>query len=74
MKYFVKVTPRSSQARVEQTSPNTFHVWVHEPPVDGKANEAVIKAIAEYLGCSRSQVYLVAGHTSQTKLVEVERD
>jgi uncharacterized protein len=41
------------------------------PPVDGKANEALVGFIAERLGLARSAVTLRSGHTSRRKVLEV---
>ena len=41
------------------------------PPVDGKANEALIKFVAETLGLPKSAVSLKSGHTSRRKVLEV---
>ncbi len=41
------------------------------PPVDGKANEALLKFIAETLGLAKSAVSLKSGQTSRRKVVEV---
>jgi uncharacterized protein (TIGR00251 family) len=41
------------------------------PPVDGKANEALVKFIAETLGLPKSAVLLKSGQTSRRKVVEV---
>lgn len=41
------------------------------PPVDGKANEALLKFIAETLGLAKSAVNLKSGQTSRRKVVEV---
>ncbi len=42
------------------------------PPVDGKANEALIKFIAETLGLARSAVNLKSGQTSRRKVLQVQ--
>ncbi len=42
------------------------------PPVDGKANAALLAFIAERLGVSKSAVTLKSGQTSRRKVVEVE--
>lgn len=42
------------------------------PPVDGKANEALVKFIAETLGIARSVVSIKSGHTSRRKVVEID--
>lgn len=41
------------------------------PPVDGKANEALIKFIADFVGTSRTSVSLKSGHTSRHKVLEI---
>ena len=42
------------------------------PPVDGKANEALIKFMAETLGLTKSAVSLKSGQTSRRKVLEVQ--
>lgn len=41
------------------------------PPVDGKANEALVKFVAETLGLAKSAVSLKSGQTSRRKVLEV---
>ena len=41
------------------------------PPVDGKANEALIRFVAETLGLAKSAVNLKSGQTSRRKVLEV---
>ena len=41
------------------------------PPVDGKANEALVKFVAETLGLPKSAVTLKSGQTSRRKVVEI---
>jgi uncharacterized protein YggU (UPF0235/DUF167 family) len=46
-------------------------VAVQAPPVDGRATEAAIRAVAEALGLRARDVTLRAGHTSRDKLLTV---
>jgi uncharacterized protein YggU (UPF0235/DUF167 family) len=46
-------------------------VRVTEPAVDGRATAATLKAVAKAFGVRPSDVQLVAGATSRTKVVEV---
>lgn len=71
MKYFLKVTPRAKETTVEQVSANTLFVRVSEPPVDGRANAAVIAAVAGFFGVAKSRLRLTAGIASRTKMIEV---
>ena len=48
MKIFVKAKLNAKEERVERIDENNFIVAVKEPPVDGKANQAILKALAEY--------------------------
>jgi uncharacterized protein len=48
-----------------------LHVWVTARAVDGRANQALVRAIATALGIRRSEVLLVAGERSRDKVVEV---
>ena len=67
MKIFVKVKPRSKTERMEKLDKTHYVVSVKEPPVDNKANEAVVAALAKYFSIPRRQVQLVSGHTSRHK-------
>lgn len=66
----VRVTPRASHERVE-TKGGTIRVYVCSAPVDGEANEAVVKCLAKALGLSKSSITILKGHTSRDKLVQI---
>ncbi len=54
------------------TEPDIYRVSVKEPPIDGKANDAIIRALGEYFDIAPSRVRLVAGHTAKRKLFEIQ--
>ena len=70
MKIEVKVKPNSKTEEVIQES-HGFTVRVKEPPVEGKANRAVIKLLAKHLGVSESQLRISKGFQSRIKVIEV---
>ncbi|MDH4067389.1 MAG: DUF167 domain-containing protein [Dehalococcoidia bacterium] len=70
MKIRVKVKPNSRTEEVSQES-DGFTVRVKEPPKEGKANQAVIKLLAEHFGVPRSQVRILSGFKSKNKVVEI---
>jgi uncharacterized protein (TIGR00251 family) len=70
MRIQVKVKPNSRTEEVSQES-DSFTVKVKEPPKEGKANEAVIRLLAEHFGVPRSQVRILVGFSSKTKVIEV---
>ena len=71
MKIFVQAKPRAKEARVERVDGEHFTVWVTEPPIQGRANQAIIRAIAEYLGVPPSSVKIIQGFTSREKILEI---
>jgi uncharacterized protein (TIGR00251 family) len=73
MKIQVKVKPNSRTEELSQEG-DSFIVKVKEPPKEGKANQAVIKLLAEHFGVARSQVRILSGFRSRSKVVEVSRE
>lgn len=71
MNIHVVVHPNAKKARIEEDMLGTLHVYVVEPPLEGKANAAVLVALAKHLGKKKNEVWLVAGHTSKLKTFEV---
>ena len=72
MKISVKVKAGSSREKVEKIGDNNYAVWVREKPAEGKANEAVIKALAECFNIAKSRVNLLKGRTSKQKIFEID--
>lgn len=71
MRIFIKVKSRAKEEFVKKVDEKHFIVAVKEPPVKGKANQAVIEALAEYFDVKRSRVSIVAGHTSKQKIIDI---
>ena len=71
MKVSVIAHPGSRKPRIEEDLFGSLHVYVAEPALEGRANEAVRKSLAEHLKASRSSVVLVKGHKSKQKIFEV---
>jgi uncharacterized protein (TIGR00251 family) len=70
MRIQVKVKPNSRLEEVSQEV-DGFIVRVKEPPREGKANQAVIKLLAEHFGVPKGQVRILSGFGSRTKVIEV---
>lgn len=66
----VRLQPKSSQNRLEMEG-ETYKAWVSAPPVDGAANEALIKLVAKHFRVAPSKVEIAKGHTSRTKTIEI---
>lgn len=67
----LKVHPSSRKDAVVRKSRDTFEVYVRAKPVDGKANEATLDALSNFLKVSRSRLHLIRGSSSRNKLVEL---
>lgn len=71
----VKVKPNARESLLEP--PVDGNVWsarLKSPPVDGKANEELIRLVADYFDCPRSKVSIFRGAGSRSKLVRIEQD
>lgn len=51
---------------------DAWKLQVAAPPVDGKANEAIVRFIGKLMGVSAAAVRIVSGFTGATKIVEIE--
>ncbi len=70
-KVFIKAKPNSKVEKVVQIDDAHFEVFVKEPPKEGKANKAIERALAEFLGVKKYQVEIVGGLASKEKVVEI---
>lgn len=68
---FVAVKTKAKKIGVEQVDDTHFKVAVKEAPDKGKANEAVIKALAKFLGVAPSRLAIASGHTSRQKVIVI---
>lgn len=71
MKVFVKVRAGARKIGIIKRSETNFEISVSEPPEKGKANKAVIRALAEYLKIAPSRISVAAGTTSKNKIMEI---
>lgn len=73
MKFNVKVVTGAKVKKIE-VSESVIKIWVNKKPVEGEANEEVIKIIASHYGVPRSSVKILLGHRSKQKVVEIPDD
>ncbi|MFH1171272.1 MAG: DUF167 domain-containing protein [bacterium] len=71
MKVLVHAKPNAKQPGVEKIDDRTFRVAVHEPAHEGRANQAVLRALAKQFGVPQRCVLLIAGTKSRRKVVEI---
>jgi uncharacterized protein (TIGR00251 family) len=68
----LRVVPGAARSGVVGRHGASWKIRVAEPPEGGRANEAVVRVLAESLGLRRRDVSIVAGHGSRDKVVAVE--
>jgi len=67
--FAVRVVPRASKNEIVGIHGDALKIRVAAPPVEGRANEALIAFLAKRLGVRKSQVEIVAGATSRRKMI-----
>jgi uncharacterized protein (TIGR00251 family) len=70
MRLEIKVIPGSSKELIKQEGGLT-KVYIHAQPVDGKANQALIKLLAKHYHVSPSSIEVIRGEKSRLKIVEI---
>ncbi|MBD2438377.1 DUF167 domain-containing protein [Nostoc sp. FACHB-110] len=68
----VKVKPNSKQQKITEEVDGSLIVNLKSPPVDGKANEELIRLLADKYDVPKSCITIKSGLTSRQKLVEIE--
>lgn len=71
MKIFVSAKPKSKKEYVRKIDETHFIVAVKEPPEKGRANEAIIRTLADYFKTASSKIKIVSGRNSRKKIVEI---
>lgn len=84
MRIIVKAKASAKQEKVEKLTQDSFNfegikpepleykVWVKEPPIDGRANIAIIRALAKHFDIAQSCIRLISGQSAKRKVFELE--
>ncbi|MDQ2671003.1 MAG: DUF167 domain-containing protein [Gemmatimonadota bacterium] len=65
------IQPRASRTEAAGIHGGALKVRIAAPPVDGAANDALVRWVAEQLGVPQSRVIVTAGAASRAKTVEI---
>ena len=68
----VRAQPRASRTEIVGEHDGALKIRLAAPPVDGAANEELIRHIAKRLGVARSRVRVLTGDTGRSKVVEID--
>ena len=70
MRYNIRVIPNAKQNKIVKEA-GRLKIYLTVPPVDGKANKALIKFLAKHFEVKKSSVKLVRGQKSRDKIVAI---
>lgn len=68
----IQIAPRSGKESVEGLHGGRLRVRITAPPVEGKANQALLTLLAGDFGVTQKDVRIVAGLKSRRKTVEID--
>ena len=72
MRITVKAKPMAFEDRVEKLPDGSFVVSVTEPPMDGRANRAIVALLADHFKIPKANVRIASGHASRQKMIEID--
>jgi uncharacterized protein (TIGR00251 family) len=67
--FSIKVQPRAKKTAITGTVGDALRMSLTAPPVDGKANQAVVEFFADIFKIPRSSVTIASGKTSRFKII-----
>lgn len=68
----VRIQPRSSKNGIVVMEDGGLKIRLTAPPVDGAANEALVRFLADTFSVPKAQVDILSGHTAKNKIVRIE--
>jgi len=69
----IKVIPNSQKNEIVEQSPTFMKIKIAAPPEKGKANQALIKFLAEHFKIPKTSIAIKNGLTSKTKLIQLSK-
>jgi uncharacterized protein len=71
--FSVKVIPNKPISKIVDISDDgTMKIEIKAQPIEGKANQELIKYLAKSLGVNQNQVIIMRGANSKNKLIKIE--
>lgn len=67
----IRVTPHAKQNKVVDAD-GVLRVYTTTAPENGRANDAVVKLLAEYMDVPKSRIKILKGLTSRDKIISVD--
>jgi len=67
----LRIIPRASKNEIQGVHDGALKVRLTSPPIDGKANQALIKFMSKTLSISKTQIELIQGQAGRLKIVRI---
>ena len=71
VRFEVHAKPRAKKSAIRGEHGGALEVSLAAPPVDGAANEELVRFLSDVFGISKSQISIVRGEAARVKLVEI---
>ncbi len=68
----VRVTTKARLTKLMALKDGVFWVSIAAPPIEGRANEALIEFLSQCLEAPKSAVYIKRGESGRIKIIEVK--
>jgi hypothetical protein len=69
--FTVRVQPRATKSAIAGEVEGSLKIKLAAPPVDGAANEELIRFLAKLFGVARRDVTILSGATAKTKIIQI---
>ncbi len=69
--FALRVQPRASRTAIAGVIGDAVKLAITAPPVDGKANQAVIEFLSDLFHVSKGSIEIVSGETGRNKLIAI---
>jgi len=69
--FTARVVPRASKSEIVGAHDGALKIRLAAPPVEGAANEELIKTLAKYFDVNKSAVEIVSGAAAKTKQIRI---
>lgn len=69
--FTVRVQPRASQSKIVGEIEGSLKVKIAAPPVDGEANEELIRFLSKWFEVPKRQIEIISGETAKNKIIRI---
>lgn len=67
----LKAFPGSKKKKIEEVGENKLRVHIREAAENNAANDAIIKAVAEYYKFAENKLRMISGHRGSNKTIQI---